>query len=99
MVCNLNLSRHNKVDAKDSLKGFSVISGENVNEIVFVNTAIFIVYNYIILFLPNEINKYLNKVNQISILFNDNTECGVRTHDHQLKRLALYQTELIRFDY
>ena len=22
------------------------------------------------------------------------TQCGARTHDHQLKRLALYQTEL-----
>ena len=25
------------------------------------------------------------------------TQCGARTHDHQLKRLALYQTELTRF--
>jgi hypothetical protein len=29
-----------------------------------------------------------------SILAKNITRCGTRTHDHQLKRLALYQTEL-----
>ena len=40
-------------------------------------------------------NKLVYKVTLWSFIVAKNvTRCGTRTHDHQLKRLALYQTEL-----